>query len=198
MKVVQLCTKSILFSLWHLSGHTRSAWQPHWAFLRDLTPLWHMCLLTLEQWLCRQSRREKAREGGLFSSTRTSSAAAFTRSKAHERGSRPPPALFAPLTPASIPLVSEQAVDFITVVFFFLQCVECAYFPCKCEMCCTAWHMLRGYVLAVLRCRLRCKIHTHCCQGILSKYELNKISSSTMALSCLCAVSAGWFRGAIS
>lgn len=130
MKVVQHCTESILFLLtsswtW-LLGFAAFTRHPCGVFLQDTTACWHICLITRAQWWCRQSRGEKASEGGLFSSARTGRA--FTRSKAHERGSRPP-ALPASLTPATFPLVSQQAVDFNAVVCFVLRCVECAYFP---------------------------------------------------------------------
>lgn len=87
-------------------------------YLPDTTPHSHVCLLALAQWWCRKSRGEKAREGGLFSSAHRGRAAAFTQSEAHGRGSRLPPALPASVTPATISLVSQQAVDFMAVVFY--------------------------------------------------------------------------------
>lgn len=65
----------------------------------------------------KKKKNERGRKGGLFSSACTSSTAAFSRSKAHGRGSHPP-ALPASLTPDTIPLVSQQTVDFIAVVCF--------------------------------------------------------------------------------
>ncbi len=200
MKAVQHCTESILFFLTSeqtcLLDSAAFAVQPRGVFLQDTPPRWHFCQIILAQWWCRKSRREKAREGGLFSSARTSGAAAFTQSKAYGRGSRPLPALPASITPATIPLVSQQAVDFYRC-YVSLRCVEGAYFhglqtleyAVQCGVC---WEVIYW------QCRLPCKIHTCCCQGFLSKHEQNKMSCSTVALSCLCAVSSGWFRGAIS
>lgn len=170
--------------------------QPCGVFLQDTPPRWHFCRITLAQWWCGQSRREKVREGGLFSSARTSRAAAFTRSKAHGRGSRPLPALPASVTPATIPLVSQQAVDFYRCCVS-LRYVECAYFHALQTL---KYAVQRGVCWEVIywQCRLQCKIHTCCCQGFLSKHEQKKMSCSTVALSGLCAVSSGWFRGAIS
>lgn len=130
-----LSVQNSFFSLWHLLGSAVFMGQPREVFSQDTTPHWHIWLLRLEQWWCRQSRREKAREGGLFASARASTAAAFNQSKAHGRGSRPPPALPAPpdsLTPATVPLVSQQAVDFIAIVVFF--------FLTMCGVCIFSWY----------------------------------------------------------
>lgn len=51
------------------------AGQPRGVFLQDTTPRWHMCLITLAQWWCRRSRREReAGREGCFSSARASRA----------------------------------------------------------------------------------------------------------------------------
>lgn len=60
---------------------------------------------------------ERERKGGLFSNTGI--ATAFTQNEAHENGRRPPPALPVTLTPDTVPLVSQRAVDAIAVVFGF-------------------------------------------------------------------------------
>lgn len=59
---------------------------------------------------------ERERKGGLFSNT--SIATAFTQNEAYEKGRRPP-ALPVTLTPDTVPLVSQRAVDAIAVVFGF-------------------------------------------------------------------------------
>lgn len=75
--------------------------------------------LRLEQWWCRQSRREK-NERGRAVQQRLHKQRRSPSPGAHGRGSRPPPALHAlpaSLTPATIPLVSQQAMDFMLLCF---------------------------------------------------------------------------------
>lgn len=69
----------------------------------------HICLNSS------RTGRERERKGGLFSNTGI--ATAFTQNEAHEKGRRPPPALPVTLTPDTVPLVSQRAVDAIAVVF---------------------------------------------------------------------------------
>lgn len=181
-RAVQHSTESILLLVHTLTseqtcllGSATFTEQPHGIILQDTTPHWHIWLITVTQWWCRQSRREKAREGGLFSSAYTSRAADFTQSKTHGRGSHPPPALPASVTPATIPLVSQQAVDFITVVLL-MMCGVCIFswfadtvkYALQCDICLEDIYW---------QCRLWCKIHTCRCQGLLSKYEQNEIAA---------------------
>lgn len=82
------------------------------SFLHHELPL-HM---NTSVWIAVE-QAERERKGGLFSNTGI--ATAFTQNEAHEKGRRPPPALPVTLTPDTVPLVSQRAVDAIAVVFGF-------------------------------------------------------------------------------
>jgi len=105
-------------------------------------PRWHIGLIILEQKWRRQTRREKANRGGLFSSAHTRNTAAFTLSKACERSSHPP-ALPASSTPHNNPWVSQEALSLLCLL------AVCGAVCRHWEMCHAVWHMLRRFLLAL-------------------------------------------------
>lgn len=178
-------------------------WSASWGgggFSQDSIPRWHIWLFEAGTMVV-QAEQERENEGGRAVQQRLHKQRCSPSPGAHGRGSRTSPdlpALPASLTLATIPLVSQQATDFMPLWYFFsLICVICIFscykdtvkYVVQCGIC---WEVIYW------QWSLRCKIHTCCCQGFLSKYEQNKMSCSTMAWSFLRAGSARWFRGAIS
>lgn len=76
-----------------------------------------------------QAEQERENEGGRAVQQRSHKQRRSPSPRAHGRGSRPSdlPALSASLTLATIPLVSQQATDFMSLCFFVHWCVEATY-----------------------------------------------------------------------
>lgn len=188
-------TLQSIFSLDVLSGRSPlcSARQPQRGFRSgSSSTLTHASVNGQEQRWCRQSVERESQGGkeGRRGGEGWGSAACYERcfpspgAKPMDEAAVLLLALPASLTPATVPPVSQQAVDFIVIVcdaffsFFFLtMCGVCIFFP----QTQTVWNVQYSVAYAerlftgrVLRCRLQWKIHTCCyCQGIFSKEKIS-------------------------